>query len=461
MSLAQLALPAALLVAPADGQPAPLELALASRTSGRGFFVDSRVPARLAVAARAVPPPPQRVRVTLPAAAQPGQVLTVAAPGAFGGTLRVQVPPNARPGSTIEFRAAPAAAPRRPPGGFPLRVVRVAAPPGAGAGAKLTIAVPPGPTRPPGATATATVVVPPNTPPGGVIKLKVPELLSPPAGSAGSGSGSGAGSGGGGTRMRVTVPGNAAPGQRVRLQAPSGPQFDVVLPLTARPGQTLDVLVPAASGSGSAGGAGVGTSAAVGVGAAAGAPGGAAGASLAWKREQLELRLAPLRVKFEDGRVSIKVVRKDFLQTALDALPRNDADWRKTWRFAFEGEPARDAGGVAREFWTLLSAELFSPHAGLFKYAATDQLTYQINPLVSFALNPLPKKLHTSLLFSIASPAQSVNEGCNRAFRVCPRSQHTHRRPSCTPRKWPRGCLGWWAGCSRKRCSTSSSSPRP
>jgi len=349
----------------------------------------------------------------------------------------VQVPPNARPGSTIEFRAAPAAAPRRPPGGFPLRVVRVAAPPGAGAGAKLTIAVPPGPTRPPGATATATVVVPPNTPPG-------------------------ASGGGAGTRMRITVPANAAPGQRVRLQAPSGPQFDVVLPLTARPGQTLDVLVPAASGGGSAGGAGVGTSAAaVGVGAAAGAPGGAAGASLAWKREQLELRLAPLRVKFEDGRVSIKVVRKDFLQTALDALPRNDADWRKTWRFAFEGEPARDAGGVAREFWTLLSAELFSPHAGLFKYAATDQLTYQINPLVSFALNPLPKKLHTSLLFSTASPAQSVNEGCNRAFRVCPRSQHTHRRPSCTPQKWPRGCLGWWAGCSRKRCSTSSSSRRP
>jgi E3 ubiquitin-protein ligase NEDD4 len=73
------------------------------------------------------------------------------------------------------------------------------------------------------------------------------------------------------------------------------------------------------------------------------------------------------------------------LQSALDALPRNDADWRTTWRFKFEGEPGVDAGGVAREFWSMISAELFSPHAGLFKYSATDQLTYQINPLVTLS----------------------------------------------------------------------------
>ena len=103
--------------------------------------------------------------------------------------------------------------------------------------------------------------------------------------------------------------------------------------------------------------------------------------------------------------MAIKVTRKAFLQTALDALPRHDRDWRKTWRFSFEGEPARDAGGVAREFWSLLSAELFSPHAGLFKYSATDQVTYQINPLVSF-FRPvfIPKKTNVS----ISSPAQSA-----------------------------------------------------
>jgi hypothetical protein len=58
-------------------------------------------------------------------------------------------------------------------------------------------------------------------------------------------------------------------------------------------------------------------------------------------------------------------------------------DWRKTWRFTFAGEPAIDAGGVAREFWTMLSSSLFHPHAGLFKYGATDNMTYQINPLAA------------------------------------------------------------------------------
>ena len=72
--------------------------------------------------------------------------------------------------------------------------------------------------------------------------------------------------------------------------------------------------------------------------------------------------------------------RKNFLESALAALPEDPAKWRQTWRFRFKGEPAIDAGGVAREFWTLLSEQLFGRNAGLFMYAATDQLTYQVNP---------------------------------------------------------------------------------
>jgi hypothetical protein len=78
--------------------------------------------------------------------------------------------------------------------------------------------------------------------------------------------------------------------------------------------------------------------------------------------------------------VNISLDRKDFLASALAALPEDPAKWRQTWRFSFKGEPAYDAGGVAREFWSLLSAELFHRNAGLFMFAATDQLTYQINP---------------------------------------------------------------------------------
>jgi len=101
----------------------------------------------------------------------------------------------------------------------------------------------------------------------------------------------------------------------------------------------------------------------------------------AWRRQQLEERLAVLRVPWDQGHVTITVDRKDFLTTALDAVPRDPSEWRKVWRFKFKGEPARDAGGVAREFWSLLSEQLFHPHAGLFMYSATDNLCYQINPL--------------------------------------------------------------------------------
>ena len=55
--------------------------------------------------------------------------------------------------------------------------------------------------------------------------------------------------------------------------------------------------------------------------------------------------------------------------------------WRQTWRFAFQGEPGVDAGGVAREFWTKVGECFFDRNLGLFKYAANDNLTYQINPM--------------------------------------------------------------------------------
>jgi len=308
----ELNLPAEVLAATTDKVPQRLEVGIvrsASDSSNPGKFV-TVLSTLLTVTVRAVKPAPTRIRIKLPATAQPGQLLKVAVPGSSGGHLQVKVPPNAVPGSTLEFNAAPSSgAEALPPAGFPLRVVNVNAPALSGSSAqwtKLKVVIPPGPTRPAGVTATATMLIPPNTAPGSAMKLKVAEVLSPPS--------------------------------------------------TAQSG---------------------------GAGASAGGGDNEGDGSLVWKRARLEARLAPLRIKWQDGRMDIRVARKTFLQSALDALPRKDEDWRKTWRFKFEGEPGVDAGGVAREFWSMISAELFSPHAGLFKYSATDQLTYQINPLVN------------------------------------------------------------------------------
>lgn len=46
----------------------------------------------------------------------------------------------------------------------------------------------------------------------------------------------------------------------------------------------------------------------------------------------------------------------------------------------FEGEKGLDYGGVSREFFYLLSKEMFNPYYGFFEYSAMDNYTLQINP---------------------------------------------------------------------------------
>ncbi|XP_057304153.1 E3 ubiquitin-protein ligase NEDD4-like isoform X3 [Hydractinia symbiolongicarpus] len=51
----------------------------------------------------------------------------------------------------------------------------------------------------------------------------------------------------------------------------------------------------------------------------------------------------------------------------------------KLW-IVFDGEVGLDYGGVSREWFYLLSKEIFNPYYGLFEYSATDNYTLQINP---------------------------------------------------------------------------------
>lgn len=60
-------------------------------------------------------------------------------------------------------------------------------------------------------------------------------------------------------------------------------------------------------------------------------------------------------------------------------------DLRKNRIFiCFHGEEGLDYGGPAREFFFLLSRELFNPYYGLFEYSASDMYTVQISPMSSF-----------------------------------------------------------------------------
>lgn len=46
-----------------------------------------------------------------------------------------------------------------------------------------------------------------------------------------------------------------------------------------------------------------------------------------------------------------------------------------------------DYGGPSREFFFLLSREIFNPYYGLFEYSANDTYTIQISPTASFIHN--------------------------------------------------------------------------
>uniref|UniRef100_A0A7N6A5W5 HECT-type E3 ubiquitin transferase n=1 Tax=Anabas testudineus TaxID=64144 RepID=A0A7N6A5W5_ANATE len=81
---------------------------------------------------------------------------------------------------------------------------------------------------------------------------------------------------------------------------------------------------------------------------------------------RLEMKLRRNAVLEDSYRRIISVKRADLLKARL---------WVE-----FEGEKGLDYGGVAREWFFLMSKEMFNPYYGLFEYSATDNYTLQINP---------------------------------------------------------------------------------
>ncbi|CAF2997816.1 unnamed protein product [Rotaria sp. Silwood2] len=54
--------------------------------------------------------------------------------------------------------------------------------------------------------------------------------------------------------------------------------------------------------------------------------------------------------------------------------------FQKLW-IVFDGERGLDYGGLSREWFLILSREIFNPYYGLFEYSAIDNYTLQVNPL--------------------------------------------------------------------------------
>jgi len=88
-----------------------------------------------------------------------------------------------------------------------------------------------------------------------------------------------------------------------------------------------------------------------------------------------------LRVDWTEGHMLIKVRRLELLSDSLiSIMSLSRTDLRKTWKFEFIGEIGIDAGGLAREWFKLVTEELFHPAFGLWQPSAVNQMCMDINP---------------------------------------------------------------------------------
>lgn len=78
----------------------------------------------------------------------------------------------------------------------------------------------------------------------------------------------------------------------------------------------------------------------------------------------------------------IRVKRTNVLEDSYNKImhEKNPDLFRMPIWIEFEGEKSYDYGGVSREWFHVLSKEIFNPYYGLFEYSAIDNYTLQINP---------------------------------------------------------------------------------
>jgi hypothetical protein len=94
-----------------------------------------------------------------------------------------------------------------------------------------------------------------------------------------------------------------------------------------------------------------------------------------------------LRVPWEQGHKKIRITRSNILYESMANFQRfkkedetGKNDMHKTFRFQFTGEEGIDAGGLAREWFQVVSEQLFNPDFGLFVGSGIGGEIVTINP---------------------------------------------------------------------------------
>ncbi|KAG9248149.1 hypothetical protein BJ878DRAFT_538659 [Calycina marina] len=99
-----------------------------------------------------------------------------------------------------------------------------------------------------------------------------------------------------------------------------------------------------------------------------------------FRRKLIYFRSQPA-LRILSGQCHVKIRRTHIFEDSYAEIMRQSAtDLKKRLMIKFDGEDGLDYGGLSREFFFLLSHEMFNPFYCLFEYSAHDNYTLQINP---------------------------------------------------------------------------------
>lgn len=108
------------------------------------------------------------------------------------------------------------------------------------------------------------------------------------------------------------------------------------------------------------------------------------GKSLEDKTTWFQSICTQLTAEWDEGHVKFVVRRHSLLNDSVDAvMSLGREDLRKRWRIEFLGEPGIDAGGVTREWFQLVTEQIFDPDFGLWLSSVNNQMCMTINPASS------------------------------------------------------------------------------
>ncbi|KAI6200655.1 HECT-type E3 ubiquitin transferase [Aphelenchoides besseyi] len=93
-----------------------------------------------------------------------------------------------------------------------------------------------------------------------------------------------------------------------------------------------------------------------------------------------EIKKLDDRTRFRRDDVAVRIRRNHLFSDSYRELFRlRTSDWKSRFYIIFEGEEGQDAGGLLREWYSIITREVFNPNYALFITAPGDGVTYMIN----------------------------------------------------------------------------------